>query len=59
LSQVVRDQPNGSSGEFTRSESSVSDDYRGTPLWGWAIILAAVAMFVALIYKSLSTGGTH
>jgi len=37
----------------------MSDDYRGTPLWGWAIILAAVAMFVALIYKSLSTGGTH
>ena len=29
----------------------------GTPVWGWVIILAAVAMFVALIVHTLGTGG--
>ena len=33
------------------------DDSNSTPLWGWAIILAVLAMFVALIVKTLSTGG--
>ena len=37
----------------------MADDYRdgGTPLWGWVIIVAALAMFAALIYKSFATGG--
>jgi hypothetical protein len=35
----------------------MSEDYRGTPLWGWVVILAALAMFVALLYKSLASGG--
>jgi hypothetical protein len=35
----------------------VSDNYERTPLWGWVVIIAAVAMFVGLLLKSLSTGG--
>jgi len=31
--------------------------YDRTPLWGWVIILAALAMFIGLVVKSLSTGG--
>jgi len=28
-----------------------------TPLWGWVLIVAALAAFVALIVHSLGTGG--
>jgi len=37
----------------------MADDYRsgGTPLWGWVLIVAAVAMFAGVVYRSLATGG--
>jgi hypothetical protein len=28
-----------------------------TPVWGWLIIIVAIAMFVGLVLKALSTGG--
>jgi hypothetical protein len=28
----------------------------GTPLWGWVLILIALAMIVGMLVKSLSTG---
>ena len=28
-----------------------------TPLWGWVLIVAALAAFAALILHALSTGG--
>jgi len=34
-----------------------NQNYERTPLWGWVIIIAAAAMFVGLIVKSLGTGG--
>jgi hypothetical protein len=36
----------------------VSDapDYDRTPWWGWVLMVAAAAMFIGLILKSLSTG---
>ncbi len=30
--------------------------YDRTPLWGWVLLIAAVAMFVGLIVKALGTG---
>ena len=32
--------------------------YNRTPLWGWVLIIAALAMFVGLIVKTLGTAGT-
>jgi hypothetical protein len=37
----------------------VADDrspYGGTPWWGWALIIVALAMMVGVLVKSLSTG---
>lgn len=31
-------------------------DYNRTPLWGWVLIIGALAMFVGLIVKTLGTG---
>jgi hypothetical protein len=35
----------------------MAEQYGGTPWWGWLLILAALAMFVGLIVKSIATGG--
>ena len=35
----------------------MADQYDRTPWWGWLLILGALAMFVGLIVKSVSTGG--
>ena len=32
-------------------------EYDRTPLWGWVVLIAAVAMMVGLVFKALSTGG--
>lgn len=29
------------------------------PLWGWVLVLTALAMLVAVLYRSLATGGYH
>ena len=31
-------------------------DYNRTPLWGWVLIIGALAMFVGLVVKALGTG---
>jgi len=31
--------------------------YDRTPLWAWVLYVAALAMFIGLIVKSLGTGG--
>jgi len=33
-----------------------SNQYNRTPLWGWVLILVALAMFVGMVIKALSTG---
>jgi len=30
--------------------------YDRTPLWGWVLYIVALAMFIGLIVKTLSTG---
>jgi hypothetical protein len=31
--------------------------YDRTPLWGWVLVVIALAMFVGLLVKTLGTGG--
>jgi hypothetical protein len=33
-----------------------SQQYNRTPLWGWVLILIALAMIVGMVIKVLSTG---
>jgi hypothetical protein len=40
------------------SPMSDNQGYNRTPLWGWVLIIAALAMFVGLIVKTLGTAGT-
>ena len=40
------------------ADQTVADNqgYDRTPLWGWVLYVAALAMFIGLIIKSLGTG---
>jgi hypothetical protein len=33
-----------------------SDQYSRTPLWGWLLIVIALAMLVGMVIRALSTG---
>ena len=35
---------------------SESQQYSRTPLWGWLLIVIALAMLVGMVIKALSTG---
>ena len=32
-------------------------EYDRTPLWGWVVLIVAVAMMVGLVFTALGTGG--
>ena len=34
----------------------MTDNYDRYPLWGWVLIVIALAMFVGLLVKTLGTG---
>jgi hypothetical protein len=35
---------------------TMPDNYDRTPLWGWVLYIAALAMFIGLVVKTLGTG---